>query len=902
MALSFTFNPFTGNFDSISQIAIGAFGSTPNATGLSVDGDQVLTLQPADGTNPGAVSTTTQTFAGNKTFTGNISALNLSGTNTGDQIHYKVPVVAVSSDPIDQFASVVYDNGAGGVGATLSYDSGGTGSLPPVDGVTLSIGDRVLLIAEGNRDGGYENGIYTVTATNPWVLTRAPDFDEASEIITGSQIPAEQGTTLHGIVFSLTTLAPITVGSTDLNFETAAFITAPSIGNFDGASPSVRGLVYDPSNQIFAQSASTTVPGMVNTSTQTFGGVKNFTRQVAIGGSANEVQLAIQGNTSQSNNIIEVLTSGFSSLMTLSNAGVLGIASNIGSGGTITALQYRGSNAATATSGLYNLANLETIAFRNTLNNGDKSLYLNGTDTFVFDSGASIGGALNMNSHLINSVTDPVSAQDAATKAYVDASVAALQPLTSVYAATIANIAGTYLNGVSGVGATFTTTATTAFAVDGVSPPLNSRTLVKNQTNGFENGVYALTVQAVGGVSGAILTRTADYNTAADMNAAGLIPVINGTTNALSSWQQTAVIVTVGVDSLVFQEFTANPSLYLLKANNLSDVASASASFNTISPITLAGDLIVGSGVNAATRLGIGSNNTSLTSNGSTASWNLLTNSNLSGSAAITNANLAAMASTSSTVGTFKGNMSGSSTTPSDVTMTSANTASSGVFRDGSGNFSAGTITAALTGAASGNTTLTPTNHGVVISGSGNAMTATAAGSSGQPLLSGGASADPAYGTLGVAAGGTGQTSYIDGQLLIGNTSGNTLTKATLTAGTGIAITNGNGSISIASASTVASQTIAAQAISASAIDWSTGNMFTKTLGAATTFTFSNQISGQTIVVRLTNTASNWTVTWPTVLWSGGTAPIMTTGAKSDVYTFIYDGSNIYGSAVQNMS
>lgn len=53
--------------------------------------------------------------------------------------------------------------------------------------------------------------------------------------------------------------------------------------------------------------------------------------------------------------------------------------------------------------------------------------------------------------------------------------------------------------------------------------------------------------------------------------------------------------------------------------------------------------------------------------------------------------------------------------------------------------------------------------------------------------------------TVAVNHGGTGQTSYTDGQLLIGNTSGNTLTKATLTAGTGITVTNGNGSISIAS-------------------------------------------------------------------------------------------------------
>jgi hypothetical protein len=52
-------------------------------------------------------------------------------------------------------------------------------------------------------------------------------------------------------------------------------------------------------------------------------------------------------------------------------------------------------------------------------------------------------------------------------------------------------------------------------------------------------------------------------------------------------------------------------------------------------------------------------------------------------------------------------------------------------------------------------------------------------------------------GTLAVANGGTGQTTFTNGQLLIGNTTGNTLTKATLTAGTNISITNGAGAITI---------------------------------------------------------------------------------------------------------
>jgi len=59
-------------------------------------------------------------------------------------------------------------------------------------------------------------------------------------------------------------------------------------------------------------------------------------------------------------------------------------------------------------------------------------------------------------------------------------------------------------------------------------------------------------------------------------------------------------------------------------------------------------------------------------------------------------------------------------------------------------------------------------------------------------------------GTLDVDNGGTGQTTYTDGQLLIGNTTGNTLTKATLT-GTAsqVDVTNGNGSITLSLPSTI---------------------------------------------------------------------------------------------------
>lgn len=51
------------------DVTLAAVGSSPSANGASLSG-QALTLQPADGTHPGAVTAGTQTIGGDKTFTG----------------------------------------------------------------------------------------------------------------------------------------------------------------------------------------------------------------------------------------------------------------------------------------------------------------------------------------------------------------------------------------------------------------------------------------------------------------------------------------------------------------------------------------------------------------------------------------------------------------------------------------------------------------------------------------------------------------------------------------------------------------------------------------------------------------------------------------------------------------
>jgi hypothetical protein len=124
---------------------------------------------------------------------------------------------------------------------------------------------------------------------------------------------------------------------------------------------------------------------------------------------------------------------------------------------------------------------------------------------------------------------------------------------------------------------------------------------------------------------------------------------------------------------------------------------------------------------------------------------------------------------------------------------------------------STGAVTLAGTlGPTSGGTGLSTYTQGDLIYATAtNTLGKLADVATGNALISGGVGGDPSWGKIGltthvsgtlpVANGGTGQTTYTDGQLLIGNSTGNTLTKASLTAGTGISITPGSGSISIAS-------------------------------------------------------------------------------------------------------
>ena len=140
-------------------------------------------------------------------------------------------------------------------------------------------------------------------------------------------------------------------------------------------------------------------------------------------------------------------------------------------------------------------------------------------------------GTVDMSSARVTSVADPTGDQDAATKAYVDATSNGLDVKASVDVATTADLDYTYANGSSGVGATLTNTANGVVALDGINLTANMRVLVKDQAgaDADQNGIYKVTTAGAVGAA-LVLTRATDADTAAKLTGGAFTFVEQGST------------------------------------------------------------------------------------------------------------------------------------------------------------------------------------------------------------------------------------------------------------------------------------------------------------------------------------------------------------------------------------
>ena len=117
-----------------------------------------------------------------------------------------------------------------------------------------------------------------------------------------------------------------------------------------------------------------------------------------------------------------------------------------------------------------------------------------------------------------------------ANKAYVDQVAQGLDAKPSARAATTANLSATYSNGSAGVGATLTASSNGAITMDGVSPVVNDRILVKDQTAAAQNGIYVVTTQGDGSTP-FVLTRATPEDQPAELSGGSFIFVEEGTAN-----------------------------------------------------------------------------------------------------------------------------------------------------------------------------------------------------------------------------------------------------------------------------------------------------------------------------------------------------------------------------------
>jgi len=194
-----------------------------------------------------------------------------------------------------------------------------------------------------------------------------------------------------------------------------------------------------------------------------------------------------------------------------------------------------------------NLANPTTTLGSSTLTLGATTTDIAGLTSLVVDSITINGSTLSTTAgntdivfspHGTGTVTVPSGYEDRAgfttnslaNKAYVDQVAQGLDAKPSARAATTANISGTYSNGTAGVGATITAGSNGAITLDGVSPIVGDRILVKDQTTAAQNGIYTVTTQGDGSTA-FVLTRATPEDQPAELSGGSFIFVEEGTAN-----------------------------------------------------------------------------------------------------------------------------------------------------------------------------------------------------------------------------------------------------------------------------------------------------------------------------------------------------------------------------------
>jgi hypothetical protein len=394
-------------------VSIGAFGDTPNVDGLSLEVDDSdptirkdkIVLQPADETNPGAVSTTDQIFSGNKTFADDI-------------------IVEGSIDAQDGIDST---SGTLDIGVTATtINIGNSGSTVTIAGTTLYENVTDLLVQDKTitlNDGGAVD-----SAGNAGI-----EVEEDGSITGYSKVSSDRNTWELKAPGQLGVII-LNGGSDGISLDESTSDLLP----LDGSRSMTGDLVMDTHTVQFDDAAGTTL----NVSSS---GVES-NQVITLNESSNSTQTADTikieyNNTSTSQTQYTELTK-FGITVAEENAaannnsyGYLGtnqVAVEYG-----TDEQYKSSGIGPDGLDLYGVDNISTESISGYLKidpSSYSSITLSSDKNLNFLVGlgyeATLNSPLSMGTNKITDVVDPVDPQDAATKFYVDALTTGVSQVT----------------------------------------------------------------------------------------------------------------------------------------------------------------------------------------------------------------------------------------------------------------------------------------------------------------------------------------------------------------------------------------------------------------------------------------------------------------------------------------
>jgi hypothetical protein len=460
------------------------------------------------------------------------------------------------------------------------------GSTAYMSFVTTNGSENILVAKSMEFDGTTQfDGNVTVNGDT----TFAGAIDMGSQATTNVNIDggAIDGTPIGANSASTGAFTNVTASGTLGVTGVATFATHAVFGDSDiiklGAGTDLQ-IYHDGTNSYVANST-----GALKLATETSG------IAVTIGHTTSETTIADNASVTG-----DLGVSGATTVAAITASGTATLNGNVvlGNGGSDT----QTTTGTTTHTGQYNIDNLrlDGNALTSTDTNGNISISPHGS------------GTVDVGSSRITSVTDPTGAQDAATKAYVDAVKSGFDPKDSVVMATTADLAYTYANGSSGVGATLTNGSNGAITIDGIATATaNQRVLVKDQDDAEENGIYYVSTVSGSGTA-LVLTRTTDADTASELSSGSFVFVEQGTTNADAAFVMTQdATITMGTTDLTWTQFSgagqitagdaltkSGNTLHWADDNITLEVSSDTARIKGITA-TAVGDLMIGAASNA---------------------------------------------------------------------------------------------------------------------------------------------------------------------------------------------------------------------------------------------------------------------------------------------------------------